>query len=59
MARAKCAKCRNTDIYVRHHEARRECPKGWCKKEFDGEHLHHFCRVCGFEWKTATQDAKA
>jgi len=59
---AVCSKCRGDDIYTRW------CKQGnqvsWrsaelCRWQFrDVEHMHRFCRSCGFEWLEATADVE-
>lgn len=43
---ATCKKCGSGAIHTRHHTAQ-------------GEHLHHTCRKCGFNWADNTRLAAA
>ena len=57
-----CIKCRGEDIYIRHHNCRHDCGYGDHGKpsglECGGvnEHLHHYCRRCGWDWSSPTAD---
>jgi len=52
-----CIKCESQDIYRVWHRHKWDC--GYSSKgfQFDGEHLHHHCRGCSYEWPTPTADA--
>ena len=58
-ARLRCDKCGGDDCWTRLHDGRfgsTGCGfRSWNHAE--GEHLHHGCRRCGWDWTAATLDA--
>lgn len=64
----KCAKCGGRDINKRFHKSKPEwrydnpeCNVGFLKphQNRNSEHIHCFCRVCGFDWCEDTEEQKA
>jgi hypothetical protein len=57
MARKKtCTKCGGGDIHVRWFQ-QAHFSRGYRECRNLEEHLHHFCRGCGYEWDTECLDA--
>lgn len=54
----RCAKCHSKDICTFWHKNRNHCDdlRGYGYPLFEGEHLHHHCRNCSYEWREDVKD---
>jgi hypothetical protein len=55
-----CPKCRSNDVRTRYHRSAFLC-KAWSaftNNHSDGEHLHHFCELCGYDWTALPADVE-
>ena len=54
----ECPKCgEKTNIMTKHHEDSSGCYKSWLlRRQFQGEHLHHKCNRCDYEWWSSPLD---
>src|SRR5208337_2131659 len=55
----KCRKCGSADIYTDWHKSEDDCGYS-SSRRFSmpkGEHLHHSCRGCHFQWSSQPLDA--
>ncbi len=55
-----CVKCGSTDHYTQFHTGRHGTNS--CQyldhNATDGEHLHHHCRGCGYDWTDDTHEKR-
>jgi len=49
-----CPKCNSDNVFTRYHESQYGTGSKGCNatdfSRWDGEHLHHYCRECGYDW---------
>jgi len=59
-----CIKCGGTDISTSYHGSHMNCSPEWRKEHYSPsdlnqmEHLHYYCRVCGYSWVGPTKDSE-
>jgi hypothetical protein len=66
MSREACQKCGSIDIHTRYHKqgcSDPDCSCSNCSYTYihkqHAEHLHRFCRGCGYDWIDPPADARA
>lgn len=52
----KCVKCGSHEYNMKWHE--KPCCTAADTLYIDGEHLHYYCQICGYDWMGPTMDSE-